>query len=54
MRICRSALAIGLRHPIYLGVYVLFLSLLGIFLTIGSNDETAATSGYEPRTRASR
>lgn len=48
MRICRSALAIGLRHPIYLGVYVLFLSLLGIFLTIGSNDETAATSGYAP------
>lgn len=36
MSICKVALSIATRHPIYLGVYVVFLSLMGVFLAIGS------------------
>lgn len=46
MRICESALAIAFRHPIYLGVYVLFLSVLGVFLTIGAQPGSTQASGF--------
>lgn len=48
MRICESALAIAFRHPIYLGVYVLFLSALGTFLTIGVQSGSTRASDSAP------
>lgn len=46
MRICKSVFGIALAHPIYLGVYVVFLSLLGIFLTGGSTYVDTAGTTY--------
>lgn len=42
MRIFKSALRVALRHPVYLGTYLLLLSLLGVFLTgniVADSDE---------------
>ena len=46
MRICKSVFGIALAHPIYVGVYVVFLSLLGIFLTGGSTYVDTAGTTY--------
>ena len=48
MSTCRAVLAIALRHPIYLGVYVVFLSLLGVIITGGSSSGTESAGAYEP------
>lgn len=48
MRIFRTALAIAFKHPIYLGVYVLFLSLIGSFVTGGAAYVEEDTRTYEP------
>lgn len=48
MRIFRTALAIAFKHPIYLGVYVLFLSLIGSFVTGGAAYVEEDTQTYEP------
>lgn len=36
MRICRSALRVAAGHPVYLVVYVVFLSLVGVFIVRGT------------------
>lgn len=48
MRIFRTALSIALRHPIYLGVYVLFLSAIGSFITGSAVYVDEAAETYEP------
>ena len=48
MRIFRTALAIAFKHPIYLGVYVLFLSLIGSFVTGGAAYVEEDIQTYEP------
>lgn len=48
MRIFRTALSIVLRHPIYLGVYVLFLSAIGSFITGSAVYVDEAAETYEP------
>lgn len=48
MRVCRSALAIVRAHPVYIVVYVLFLSLLGTVLTGSSTYTDDAGTVFEP------
>ena len=48
MRLGRSALSIALAHPIYIAVYVVFLSFLGVMLTLGTSHTDDAGEAYEP------
>lgn len=58
MNIAKRALTIALRHPIYLVIYIGFLSVMGVVL-MGEVDggaqasETAGTEGFEPGSRGS-
>ena len=46
MQACRYALEVAAKHPIYLLVYVGFLSLMGLFITSGVYPP-ATSAGYE-------
>lgn len=46
MQACRYALEVVAKHPIYLLVYVGFLSLMGLFITSGVYPP-ATSAGYE-------
>lgn len=48
MRICRAALAVAFRHPVYLLVYTVFLSCMGVFLTMGVTSDAAEDTVFEP------
>lgn len=49
MQACRYALEVVAKHPIYLLVYVGFLSLMGLFITSGVYPPRQVRATSRPR-----
>lgn len=49
MQACRYALEVVAKHPIYLLVYVGFLSLMGLFITSGVYPPATSAATSRPR-----
>lgn len=47
MRVFRASLAVAFGHPVYLAIYVVFLSLLGVLLSCGVDYVDEAALGFE-------